>query len=262
MRKKYKFPYFYLAFISILMYLPILVVVVFSFNESKLPTIFTNFSFKWYKELFYNKRLLESLLNSFLLGIFSTLASAVIGTIGAVGLAKTHYKLNKPVSYIATLPMMIPEIILAMVFLAFFSLLSLPFGFVTLLIAHTAFCVPYILIMVSSTINTLDKELEEAARDLGASRRRAFIDIILPLLFPSILSGSILAFAMSLDDVVISVFVNSPYFVTLPVRVYTQLKTGVTPEINALCTIMLIICLIGITIYYILSNKKEKHKHD
>jgi spermidine/putrescine transport system permease protein len=258
MKKKSRFPFVYLILITLINYLPIFIVIAFSFNSSKLPTSWEGFSFKWYAKLFENERLIQSLGNSILLGVSSTLLSAAIGTIGAVGLAKTHFRTNKVVSYLAALPLMIPEIILGMVFLAFFSLLSIPLGFVTLLLAHTAFCVPYILMMVSSRLVGMDPNLEEAALDLGASRKRAFWDITMPLVSPAIVSGSILAFAMSFDDVVISVFLSSPHFNTLPIRVYTQLKTGVTPEINALCTLMLVATIMVLGIYYLARRKKEK----
>jgi spermidine/putrescine transport system permease protein len=258
MRTKTKAPIVYLALITAINYLPILVVVAFSFNASKLPTTWTSFSLRWYGKLASNTRILESLRNSLILGLSSTLLSAIIGTLGALGLAKTDYKTNKLVSFLATLPLMIPEIILGMVYLAYFSLFSIPFGFPTLLLAHTSFCVPYIMMMVSARLVGMDENLEEAARDLGASRARAFRDITLPLLSPAILSGSILAFAMSFDDIVISVFVNSPYFNTLPTRIYTQMKTGVTPEINALCTLMLLVTLSGILLSFAIIHKKRK----
>ena len=143
---------------------------------------------------------------------------------------------------------MIPEIILGMVFMSVFSLMGLPFGMVTLVIAHTAFCVPYIYSMVKARLVGMDKSLEEAALDLGASPLRVFFDVTLPQIIPAILSGVMLAFAMSFDDVVISIFVTGPKVNTLPVKIYTKLKTGVTPEINALATVMLavtILLLIG-----------------
>jgi spermidine/putrescine transport system permease protein len=140
--------------------------------------------------------------------------------------------------YMATLPIMVPEIILGMVFLAFFSLIRLPFGMITLLIAHTAFCVPYILLLVKARLVGMDKSYVEAARDLGAGELRAFFDITLPLLMPAIMSGMLLAVAMSLDDVIISVFVTGVNTNILPLKIYTQIKTGVTPETNALCTLM------------------------
>ena len=142
------------------------------------------------------------------------------------------------------LPIMIPEIILGMVFLSVFSLMDLPFGMLTLVIAHTAFCIPYICSMVNTRLAGMDRSLEEAALDLGASRFRVFWDVTFPAILPGILSGAMLSFAMSFDDVVISIFVTGPTVNTLPVKIYTKLKTGVTPEINALATIMLLVTIL------------------
>lgn len=239
MKKNSRFAGFYMGLIFFLMYLPIAVVIVFSFNESKLPVKFTGFSLKWYQELFHDRAMLEALVNSLILGVLSCLVSAVIGTLGAVGLSRIHWKSKGALEYISILPLMIPEIILGMVLMAFFYMLNLPFGMLTLLIGHTVFCVPYILMEVKARLAGMDPALEEAARDLGAGPFRAFRDITLPLIMPAVISGSLLAFAMSMDDVVISIFVNGPRLSTLPIKVYTQLKTGVTPEINALCTILL-----------------------
>lgn len=141
--------------------------------------------------------------------------------------------------YVSSIPIMVPEIILGMVFMAFFAMLDLPFGMVTLVLGHTAFCVPYVYMMVKSSLVGIDKSLGEAAKDLGATEGRAFFDITLPLILPAVVSGMLLAFAMSLDDVVISIFVTGARTNTLPIHIYTQLKSGVTPEINALCTLML-----------------------
>lgn len=160
--------------------------------------------------------------------------------------------------YISILPLMIPEIILGMVLMAFFYLLGIPFGMLTLLLAHTVFCVPYILMEVKARLVGMDPSLEEAARDLGAGPFRALWDITLPLIMPAVLSGSLLAFAMSMDDVVISIFVNGPRVSTLPIKVYTQLKTGVTPEINALCTIMLAVTIFVLAVYTLIKKKKVK----
>lgn len=254
MKKNSKFANFYLGLLFVLMYLPIGVVIVFSFNESKLPVKFTGFSLKWYQELFHDSAMLEALGNSLILGILSCLAAAVIGTLGAVGLSKIHWKTKGLLEYVSILPLMIPEIILGMILMAFFYMLNLPFGMLTLLIGHTVFCVPYILTEVKARLAGMDPSLEEAARDLGASPLRAFWDIILPLIMPAVLSGSLLAFAMSMDDVIISIFVNGPRLSTLPIKVYTQIKTGVTPEINALCTLMLGITLFVLLLYALLGK--------
>lgn len=260
MKKNSKFANFYLAVVFLLMYLPIAVVVVFSFNESKLPVRFTGFSLKWYESLFHNQAMLEALVNSLILGVLSCMLSAVIGTLGAVGLSRIHWKSRGILEYISILPLMIPEIILGMVLMAFFYMLNLPFGMLTLLIGHTIFCVPYILMEVKARLAGMDPSLEEAARDLGAGPFRAFWDITLPLVMPAVVSGSLLAFAMSMDDVVISIFVNGPRISTLPIKVYTQLKTGVTPEINALCTILLGITLLLLLVYSFFSRKKKSEK--
>lgn len=242
-KKRFQWSNVYLALVLIVTYLPLLLVVIFSFNESKLTVAFTGFSLKWYRQLFRSADLASALMNSLVLGGFSVLASAVIGTLGAIGLVRSDWKSKGMFEYMSGLPIMVPEIILAMVFMAFFALLRLPFGMLTLVIAHTSFCIPYVLMTVKARLVGIDKSLEEAALDLGASNARVFFDITMPLIMPAILSGCILAFAMSFDDVVISIFVNSPKTVTLPIKIYTQLKTGVTPEINALCTIILLVVI-------------------
>ncbi len=238
MKNRTKLPNVYLAVILLLMYVPIVLVIIYSFNESKISSVWDGFSLKWYKELFRDRSMFEALLNSIILGLCSSLASAVIGTLGAVGSSKVELKGKGAIEYISTLPIMIPEIILGMVFMAFFSLIGLPFGMTTLIIAHTAFCVPYVFTMVKARLVGLDKSLEEAALDLGASKIRTFFDILLPLIAPAIASGMLLAFAMSFDDVIISVFVTGVDSNTLPLKIYSQLKTGVTPKVNALCTLM------------------------
>lgn len=258
MKKNSKFAAFYMGVIFLLMYIPIAVVIVFSFNESKLPVSFTGFSLKWYQQLFADSDMLEALRNSLVLGVLSCGISAVIGTFGAVGLSRIHWKTKGALEYISILPLMIPEIILGMVLMAFFYMLGLPFGMLTLLIGHTVFCVPYILMEVKARLVGMDPSLEEAAWDLGAGAFRAFLDVTLPLIMPAVISGSLLAFAMSMDDVVISIFVNGPRISTLPIKVYTQLKTGVTPEINALCTIMLAVTLLVLLLRSIFARRKNK----
>lgn len=256
-RKKLNWSILYLVIVLVITYLPIVMVVIFSFNESKLTVSWNGFSLKWYEALFKDKGIREALVNSLILGVISCGVSAVIGTLGALGMARVHYRSRGMIEYLSTVPIMVPEIILGMVFLAFFSLLKLPFGMVTLVIAHTAFCIPYIFMMVKARLVGIDKSLEEAALDLGAAPARAFFDITLPLITPAVISGCILAFAMSFDDVVISIFVNSPKVNTLPIKIYTQLKTGVTPEINALCTIILVVVILVLLISSVFSRKTE-----
>lgn len=231
----------YLALVLCFIYLPVVVVVIYSFNVSKNDIQWLGFTLDWYKKMAGNSVLMDALKNSLTVAVCSCLLSAVIGTIGAVGLSRWAFRSKGLLENMAMLPIMIPEIILGMVFLAFFSFLNLPFGMFTLIIGHTSFCIPYIFLVVKGRLVGLDPSIGEAARDLGASQVRMFFDITLPLIFPAVMSGTLLAFAMSLDDVVISFFVTGATTNTLPIKIYSQIKFGVTPEINALCTVMLII---------------------
>lgn len=283
--KMKKWPFVYVGIITVITYIPILVTVVYSFNASKITSIWEGFSLKWYAELFRDRDMKEALINSLILAVLSCLLAIFIGTTGALGM---HYAKNKRgiqrtnaasgvrqqapvvnkmgsrmndiISYLSMLPIMIPEIILGMVFLSVFSLMGLPFGMVTLVIAHTTFCVPYIFSMVKARLVGMDKALEEAALDLGASRVRVFFDVTLPMIMPAILSGAMLAFAMSFDDVVISIFVTGPTVNTLPVKIYTKMKTGVTPEINALATLMLLVTIVLLVGASVVGRNRERRE--
>lgn len=264
MKNRTKLPNIYLGIVTVVMYLPILLVVLYSFNASKISSVWSGFSLKWYQTLFRNAAMFEALGNSLVLALSASLLAAVIGTSAAVGFTKIEPRTKGVVEYISMLPIMIPEIILGMVFMAFFSLLHLPFGMLTLILAHTAFCVPYIYMLVKARLVGMDKSLPEAARDLGASEARVFFDITLPLLLPAVASGMLLSFAMSLDDVIISLFVTGVNVNTLPIKVYTQMKTGVTPEINALCTLMLAATILLVLLSHFLGKvgKPKKTEDD
>ena len=239
MKNRTRLPNLYLGLIIVILYLPIALVILYSFNESKISSVWSGFSLKWYETLFRDRAMFEALGNSLVLALSASLGAAAVGTLGAYGFTKVQLRTKNAVEYLSMLPIMIPEIILGMVFMAFFSLLGLPFGMTTLILAHTTFCIPYVYMLVKARLVGMDPSLAEAARDLGAGEARVFFDITLPLLAPAILSGMLLSFAMSLDDVIISIFVTGVNVNTLPIKVYTQIKTGVTPEINALCTLML-----------------------
>ena len=178
--KKKKWPFVYVALITVLTYIPILLTVVYSFNASKLTSVWEGFSLKWYRELFRDRDLGEALINSLILAVLSCAFAVLIGTSGALGMSRRKRKLDDAVAYVSTLPIMIPEIILGMVFLSVFSLMGLPFGMVTLVIAHTTFCVPYVFTMVRARLVGMDRSLEEAALDLGATKWQVFRDVFLP----------------------------------------------------------------------------------
>ncbi len=238
MKKRNRIPSVYLGIILAVMYVPILLVIIYSFNESRISSVWGGWSLRWYRDLFRDRDIMEAMTNSLVLATVSSLSAAVIGTLAAVGMPKANLRSKGVIEYLSTLPIMIPEIILGMVFLVYFSLIRLPLGMITLTVAHTSFCIPYVYMLVKARLVGIDKSYAEAAKDLGATEWNVFWDITLPLILPAIMSGVLLAFAMSLDDVVISVFVTGVNTNTLPLKIYTQLKTGVTPKINALCTLM------------------------
>jgi spermidine/putrescine transport system permease protein len=180
----------------------------------------------------------EALRNSLVLGIGASLSAAVIGALAATGFSRARLPFAKTVEFLAVLPIMTPEIVLGMTSLAFFSLLSIPFGMATLMIAHTAMCVPYPFLLVKARLEGLDPSYVEAARVMGAGEWRAFYDITLPLIMPALVSSVLISFAMSFDDVIVSVFVTGVNTSTLPVRIYSQMKFGVTPKTNALCSLL------------------------
>lgn len=256
MKKSAKMRNTYLSVVLVLLYLPILVVVLYSFNPSKTAGVMTGFTLDWYREVFRDPELSRTLGNSLKLAAISVSAAAVIGTLGAVGLARKRFKAQGLMEGLAELPIMIPEIVLGMAFLAAFTFAGMKLGMGTLVLAHTTFCVPYVFIIVKSRLSALDPQLEEAARDLGAPPVRVFFDITLPLAFPAVLAGMLLAFAMSLDDVIISYFVTGPGSQTLPLKIYSSLKVGVTPKINALCTMMLGVVILFVALSQAIRGKK------
>lgn len=265
MRKKMSFgAVLFMVAVLVFMYMPVLVVVLYSFNanEARNAMSFTGFTFKWYVELFTQTRgVSDAVMNTLQLALYSCLLSVVLGTLGAIGLTQQAAtgrvsRFSAFVEALTTAPIMIPEIILGMALMALFYLVDLPFGMLTLVMGHTTFCVPYILIVVKGRLAGMDPALSEAARDLGASPARVMRDITLPLIMPGIVSGAFLALAMSLDDLIISYFVTGAGINTLPLMVYSSVKTGVSLKINALCTLMLLIVFIVCTV--VLMRKKPR----
>lgn len=251
-KRRISFSTVYLALGLVIIYLPIALVILYSFNESKISSVWGGFSLKWYRTLFADKAMFQALGNSLILGLSASLAAGVVGTLGAVGFDRVRPRSRSLIEYLTSLPLMTPEIILGMVFMAFFGMLGIPFGMGTLILSHTTFCIPYVFMLVQARLVGMDRSLAEAARDLGAGERQVFFTITLPLLLPAIVSGMLLSFAMSLDDVIISLFVTGVNVNTLPIKVYTALKTGVTPEINALCTLLLAatLLLVGLSMLW------------
>lgn len=264
MKKKNYFAPAYLTIMLILLYLPIIIVVLYSFNanSSRFTFNFTGFSLQYYEGLMHDtKGLVAALMKSLEVALYSCLLSLIIGTLGAMGMAKAKIRGQGLIEMVSLLPIMIPEIILGMAYLAIFSYADHVGDMVKLVITHTTFCVPYIYLVVKARLVGLDPSLSEAARDLGASPARAFMSVTLPLIMPGVLSGTLLAFAMSLDDFVISFFVSDTT-VTLPIKIYSSVKMGVSLQVNALCTVMLAVVAIAVATSRLLKRKEEIVNYD
>ena len=260
-RKKRKiFSPIYLTLVLLVLYLPILMVVIYSFNSGRTIGAWQGFTTSWYTRLMSNALMGDALRNSLLLAALSAGLAGTVGTLGAIGLARGHLRGAGAIESLATLPIMIPELVLGMAYLALFTAAGVKLGMGALVLTHTTFCIPYVFINVKSRLIGMDPALEEAARDLGASPQRAFFTVTLPLILPAVLSGVLLAFAMSLDDMVISFFVTGPETTTLPVYIFGKLKTNVPPSINALCSLMLGATLAVVALSRLVRRGAEKDR--
>ncbi|EKS4343762.1 extracellular solute-binding protein [Clostridium sporogenes] len=253
----------YATLVYIFLYLPIFVLVVFSFNKSKLNATFTGFTLDWYKNLINNTQILEALKNSLIIAFISTFFAVIIGTLAAIGMYRYKFKGKRAMEGLLYIPVVIPEIVMGISMLAFFSSLNLPAGLITLILAHITFCISYVIIVVRARLDGFDSALEEAAQDLGATPWQTLTKVTLPVISPGIISGALLAFTLSLDDVIISFFAAGPDSNTLPLKIFSMVKFGVTPEINALSTVMMVFTLSMVVIAEgirrnMLKNKKVK----
>ena len=238
----------YIGLVFLFLYLPILMVIIFSFNTSKMNIVWEGFTLSWYGTFFMNRPLMEALTNTLIIAVASTVISTVIGTIGAVGLHKYNFKGKKIIDKLLYMPIVIPEIILGISLLAIFSMLNISLGQISITIAHITFSIPFVVINVRARLAGFNVSLEEAAMDLGANRLTTFMTVTLPIIMPGVLSGAMLAFALSIDDVVISFFTCGPQSTTLPIKILSMVKTGITPEVNALSTIIMVITIIIISL--------------
>lgn len=254
--KKTWFKNLFIILVFTFLFLPIIILVLYSFNDSKMNIIFTNFTFRWYKELINNTELINAFINTMIIAFISTFVSTIIGTISAVGLYKYKFPFKNLINALIYIPIVIPEIVLGISLLSIYTLSKLELGIGTILLSHIAFSIPFVITSVRSTLNTTTSQIEEAAFDLGASKLKTFYYITLPLIAPGVISGAALAFTLSLDDVVVSYFAAGPGSNTLPLKIYSMIKTGITPDVNALSTIILITTITILTLATIYQSKK------
>jgi spermidine/putrescine transport system permease protein len=225
--------------IFLFLYAPILTLIVFSFNASQQTAVWGGFTLSWYGKLFQNRDLWDACLTSIIVAGSSTIVAAIIGTMAALAIERYRFLLSLIFARVVYLPIIVPDIVMAIALLMFYNRVRLPLGIVSIIIAHVAFNISYVTIVVRARLRGFDQSLEESALDLGANRWRTFWQITLPLIAPGVIGGALLAFTLSIDDFVITFFTAGVGYTTLPVRVYSMLKFGITPEINAISTLLL-----------------------
>ena len=243
--------FFFFCITMLFFYLPLLVLIVYSFNDGK-SMVWKGFSLRWYRELFtYSENIWQAFRYSIGVAVVSGLLSTVIGTLGAIALKWYSFKSKKYLQLLTVLPLVVPDIIIGVSLLIMFASIHWKLGLLTIFIAHTTFNIPYVLFIVMARLEEFDYSVVEAAYDLGATERQAFQKVILPMLFPAIISGFLMAVTLSFDDFVITFFVAGPGSSTLPLRIYSMIRLGGSPVINALSVI-----LIALSIVLTISTKK------
>lgn len=227
------------------LYLPLVIVVVYSFNDSNIAAQWVGFTWHWYDVLLHDAEMLHAAYNSLLIALVASLVATVLGTLA--GMAMHGHKLRL-LPFLVVAPLAIPEILTGVSLLVFFVLLNMTLGLISIMLAHISFCISFVAIVVRSRLAGMDESLVEAARDLGATPWQSFRLITLPLIAPGVLAGALLAFTMSIDDFVITFFTAGVESTTLPLKIYTMIKIAVTPEVNAISTILMLITLLLVTI--------------
>ena len=249
-----------IGLVLLFLFLPIIILVIYSFNSSNNNIIFEGFTLKWYKELFLNENLIDAFKNTFIVALTSTVISTIIGTISAFGLHKYNFKGKDFINTLLYIPIVIPEIVLGISLLSIYTLMKMELGLFTIMLAHITFSIPYVIVSVRSVLTSSINTIEEASYDLGVGKFNTFWYIILPCIKPGIVSGASLAFTLSLDDVIISYFTAGPGSNTLPLNIYSIIKTGITPDVNALSTLVLLIVILTLSISTIYNARKIKQE--
>ena len=260
-KKKHRFEIFsnvYSFIIYAILYIPVIVMMIFSFNNQKYNYYWNGFTTQWYGKLLHNDALVGSLGYSIVIAILSTVISVLIGTIGALGLKKYEFKMKKMVNNMLYIPIIVPEIVLAVALLIIFMKLGVTLGMGSILIVHCTFCIPYAVVTIKGRISGDGDTLEEASMDLGANRVQTFLRVTLPSIMPGVMSAAFLSFTLSIDDVVMSNLLAGAKQSTLPVLILSMNKSGVTPDVNALTTIMILVIVVAMVLNNIIKKALKK----
>jgi len=240
------------------LYMPIAVLIFYSFNANRMVMLWGGFSFKWYIKAFNNTAIQDAVINSLIVAFFATVLSTAIATVGALVLARGGNFRGKTMSLgLITLPLMVPEIVTAVAMLIFFAAIGLNWGLGNVIIAHVTFCIPFAFMPIRARLEGMDTTLEQASRDLYASEWETFRFITVPLLMPGIIAGAMLAFVISMDDFIITLMVSGAGSTTLPVYIYSMILRGLSPEINAVSTLLLLFSITIVTAYWVVSKKTQ-----
>ncbi len=252
----------YMGLVLIFLYVPIFVLIVFSFNETKSRSVFSGFTLDWYAKLFRNEVIISSLMNTIIIAVIASIAATLLGTLAAIGINSMRKVPKAIVMNITNMPIVNPEIVtgvsLMLLFVFFAARMNLEFGFVTLVIAHITFDVPYVILNVMPKFRQMDPNLFEAAQDLGCSPFTALRKVILPEIMPGVVSGFLMSFTFSLDDFVISYFTSGSTSQTLPITIYSMTRRKISPEINALSTLIFVAVVIVLVVKHIIETKQEQ----
>jgi spermidine/putrescine transport system permease protein len=240
------------------LYVPIAVLVLFSFNNARTSIQWRGFTLQWYERMLNNDDLIQAAINSLIVATLSTILSTIIGTLAALAMERYTFRSKGLWDGLLYMPVIIPEIVAGVSLLMFFAQTGLERGLATLVIAHVAFSMPFVYLTVRARLADFDRRVEEAAYDLGANELTTFWRVTLPLLLPGIVSGALLAFTLSIDDYIISFFVNGQGWDTLPIYIWTQIKKITTPEVNAISTVMLALSVVVVALSVLLQRKNAK----
>lgn len=247
----------YTFLIFLFLYTPIVILIIFSFNNSKSRGIWAGFTFKWYIELFKDAEILKALYNTILIAVLSTAISTVIGTFAAIGISDIPGFRKKIILNLNYLPVLNPDIVTAVSLMALFRFLRIDFGIITMLLSHIVFCIPYVILSVLPKLKHMNKHLAEAAMDLGATPFYALRKVVIPEIMPGIVTGALIAFTLSVDDFVISFFNTGGGFTNLSITIFSMSKRGINPTINALSTLMFVSLLVLLLIINKRADKEQ-----
>jgi spermidine/putrescine transport system permease protein len=246
----------YLTLIYLFFYIPIGILIVYSFNNSSYSLVWHGLTSKWYHNLFQDTGLWIAALHSLIIGVLAATFASIIGTLAAVSLYRYRFMGKSLINGMVFILIVTPDIVMGISLLLLFSIFHMSLGFWSLLLSHITFCIPFVVVTIYSRITGLDKNIFEAAKDLGSREVNIFFKITIPLLLPAIISGILLCFTLSFDDVMISYFVSGPGFEILPLKIYSMARLGVKPELNALCTVTFSITLLLVILSQRLTRKK------